>query len=52
MPLPDGFDAKTLAKLKPPEIKDRLIQQAESLFDKREKEFGADYVRILGKSVD
>ena len=49
MPLPDGFDAETLAKLKPPEIKDRLIQQAESLFDKREKEFGADYVRILGR---
>jgi preprotein translocase subunit SecA len=47
MPLPAGFNAESLAGLKPDEIGDRLVEHAEALYAQRESELGADNMRIL-----
>jgi len=47
MPLPKEFSEESLAELKPNEIGDRLLEQAESLYEKRESELGADSTRML-----
>jgi preprotein translocase subunit SecA len=47
MPLPKDFNAESLAELKPNEIEDKLVQQAESLYRKRETELGAETMRML-----
>jgi preprotein translocase subunit SecA len=51
MPLPPELNAKALTPLKPAEIEERLIQQAEALYEQREKEFGAQNMRILERLV-
>ena len=47
MPLPKDINAESLAELKPHEIQDRLMQQAEALYEKRETELGAEGMRAL-----
>jgi preprotein translocase subunit SecA len=47
MPLPKDFNAESLAELKPNDIQDRLVEQAESLYKQREAELGDDSMRIL-----
>ena len=47
MPLPKDFTAESLVDLKPAEIQDRLTQQAEELYEKRETELGSESMRIL-----
>ena len=47
MPLPKDFNAEALAELKPAEIKNRLNQQAEDLFNQREQEIGPDYLKLV-----
>jgi len=47
MPLPPDFKAEALAELKPAEIKERLTQQADALYEKRETELGAESMRVL-----
>ena len=47
MPLPKDINAESLAELKPHEIEDRLMQQAEVLYEKRETELGAEGMRML-----
>ena len=47
MPLPQELDADTFAQLKPDEIEDKLVKQAESLYDQLENAVSADNMRIL-----
>jgi preprotein translocase subunit SecA len=46
-PLPPAFDAGTLAQMKPEQVEDRLIEEAEVLYEAREEELGADNTRVL-----
>jgi len=50
-PLAPALNATTLSQLKPKEIEDRLIEQAEAVYDGREKELGSDNMRILERLV-
>ena len=47
MYLPSGFNAEALTEMKPAEIKEKLMQQAEALYEKRETELGAESMRVL-----
>ena len=47
MPLPKDINAESLSELKPHEIEDRLMQQAEALYEKRETELGTEGMRAL-----
>ena len=51
MPLPKDINAESLSELKPHEIEDRLMQQAEALYEKRETELGAEGMRALERIV-
>jgi preprotein translocase subunit SecA len=46
-PLPPDLNADTLARMSAEEMKDQLIEQAETLYEAKEKEVGADNMRIL-----
>jgi len=46
-PLPPAFKADALAQVKPKQIEDKLIEQAEALYEEREREMGADSTRVL-----
>jgi len=50
-PLPPAINASTLSQMKPKEIEDRLIEQAEALYEEREKELGSDNIRVLERLV-
>jgi len=50
-PLPPALNASVLSQMKPREIEDKLIEQAESLYEVREKELGADNMRVLERLV-
>jgi len=47
MPLAPDFNPEAIAELKPAEIKERLTQQADALYEKRETELGAESMRVL-----
>jgi preprotein translocase subunit SecA len=47
MSLPQDFNAESLAPLKPGEIEDKLMQQAEFLLNQKENEIGPDYIKLL-----
>jgi preprotein translocase subunit SecA len=47
MTLPPGFNAEALAEMKPAEIKEKLLAQANALYEKREAELGAESMRVL-----
>jgi preprotein translocase SecA subunit len=47
MPVSKEFNEESLAGLKPNEIEDQLLKQAESLYEKRETELAADSMRML-----
>ena len=46
-PLPQGLNAETLSRMSAGEIKDQLIEHAESLYEEKEKEVGDEKMRIL-----
>jgi preprotein translocase subunit SecA len=46
-PLPPDLNADTLSKMGAQEIKDQLTEQAETLYEEKEKEVGTDNMRIL-----
>jgi len=50
-PLPPTLKADTLTTLKPKEIEEKLTQAAEELYEQREKEFGAESMRLLERVV-
>ncbi len=47
MPSPDGLKAGDIVDVKPSQITEGLIVQAEEVYQQREEEFGADNVRML-----
>jgi preprotein translocase subunit SecA len=51
MPLPPELNASTLDSLKSKEIEEKLVSQAEALYEQREKEFGDQNMRILERLV-
>ena len=50
-PLPSTFKADALAEMKPKQIEDKLIELAETLYEEREKELGAENMRVLERLV-
>jgi preprotein translocase subunit SecA len=46
-PLPPTINAETLSRMESQEIKNQLTDYAESLYEQKEKEVGADRMRIL-----
>ena len=50
-PLPPALNASTLSQLKPKEIENRLIAQAEARYEEREKELGSDNMRVAERLV-
>ena len=50
-PLPPELNADALSQLKPEQIEARLIEQAEALYEQREKEFEPDKMRVLERLV-
>jgi len=46
-PLPSELDAGALVQMKPGQIEERLIEQAESVYDQKEQELNADNMRML-----
>jgi len=50
-PLPPALNVNALSQLKPQQIDDRLIEQAEALYEEREKELGSDNMRVLERLV-
>jgi preprotein translocase subunit SecA len=46
-PLPPDLNAESLSKMGSPEIKVQLIEHAETLYEEKEKELGADKMRLL-----
>ncbi len=50
-PLPPALNADALSQLKLEQIEQKLIEQAEALYEAREKELGADNMRLLERMV-
>ncbi len=50
-PLPPTLNADALSHLKPKQIEEKLIEQAEALHEEREKELGSDNMRVLERLV-
>jgi len=50
-PLPPALNVSALSQLKPKQIEQRLIEQAEALYEEREKEIGSDIMRDVEKRV-
>ncbi|MFC1951991.1 SEC-C metal-binding domain-containing protein, partial [Chloroflexota bacterium] len=50
-PLPPPVNAGALSQMKAREIENKLIEQAEVLYEEREKELGADNMRVLERLI-
>ena len=50
-PLPPAVDASALSQMKPKQIEEKLIEQAETLYEEREKELGSDNMRVAERMV-
>ncbi len=50
-PLPPTLNADALSEMKPKQMEDKLIEQAETLYEEREKELGAENMRVLERLV-
>jgi len=50
-PLPPALTAEALSRMKPKEIEERLIKEAEDLYQQREKEMGPENMRVLERLV-
>ncbi len=51
LPLPREINAPALSQMKPEQIEDKLIEQAEALYQQREEEMGPDNMRLLERLV-
>ncbi|MFC1952029.1 preprotein translocase subunit SecA [Chloroflexota bacterium] len=51
LPLPLELNADALSRMKPQEIEDRLIEQAEALYEQREAEMGSNDTRVLERLI-
>jgi len=50
-PLPPSFNADALLQMKPKQIADKLIEQAEVLYQEREGELGVENVRLMERLI-
>ncbi len=50
-PLPPAFNASALSQFKLGEIEDKLIEQAEALYEEKERELGSENMRVLERLV-
>lgn len=50
-PLPTHLNAAELSKLKPKQLEDRLVEEAEAAYENMEKEFGVENMRMLERLV-
>ncbi|MFC2060486.1 preprotein translocase subunit SecA [Chloroflexota bacterium] len=50
-PLPPALNAEALSRLKPGQIEEKLIEQAEALYEGREREVGSDDMRVVERLV-
>ncbi len=50
-PPPPELNANTLSQMKPKQIEDKLIEYAETLYEQREAEMGANDMRILERLI-
>jgi len=50
MPVPADINAESIAKMSRKEIEEKLVETAESTYDEREKQFGAD-MRLLERLI-
>ncbi len=50
-PLPPTLNVSALSQMKPKQIEDKLIEQAEALYEQREAEMGANDMRILERLI-
>jgi preprotein translocase subunit SecA len=50
-PPPPMLNADTLSQMKPKQIKDKLIEYAEALYEQREAEMGANDMRVLERLI-
>jgi preprotein translocase subunit SecA len=51
LPLPPALNAAALAQMRPKEIEDKLIELAEAFYEQREKELGAENMRVVERLV-
>ncbi len=51
MPVPPALNEKTLIEMKPGDIEQKFIEVSEALYADREKEIGADQMRVLERLV-
>ncbi len=51
LPLPPELNAETFSSLKPDQIKEKLFQQAEALYEQREQELGPENMRTLERLI-
>jgi len=51
LPLPPELNTETLSSLKPTQIEEKLIEQAEALYEQREQELGSEDMRMLERLV-
>jgi preprotein translocase subunit SecA len=51
MPLPPELNASALSSLKPRDIEERLIGQAEALYQQREQELGPENMKLLERLI-
>ena len=51
MPLPDGFDADSLLRKGAAQAEDQLLTAAESLYEQREEDYGAETMRAIERAV-
>ncbi len=50
-PLPPELSVNTLSQMKPKQMEDRLLQQADTLYEQREQDLGSDNMRMLERIV-
>jgi len=51
LPLPPALNAAALAQMKPNEIEEKLMAQAEAFYEQREKELGPESMRVVERLV-
>jgi len=51
LPLPPTVNASAFSQMKAGDIEERLIEQAETLYDERERELGSENMRVLERLV-
>jgi len=50
-PVPPALTPETLSRMKPGELEQRLVKEAEDLYEQREKEMGAENMRVLERLI-